>query len=106
MSLLPADQVKLWNRGRISLGMAADLVLFDRLVAESRSSIRGPEEDVARPLSLQTHPTHGEGGRLRRSCWIAFTRCPRRFFLLLMNRGYSEVSHKRGCGTSHLVAVA
>jgi N-acyl-D-amino-acid deacylase len=29
MTSLPADQLKLWNRGRISPGMAADLVLFD-----------------------------------------------------------------------------
>ena len=29
MTSLPANQLKLWNRGRISLGMAADLVLFD-----------------------------------------------------------------------------
>ena len=29
MTSLPANQLKLWNRGRISPGMAADLVLFD-----------------------------------------------------------------------------
>jgi N-acyl-D-aspartate/D-glutamate deacylase len=29
MTSLPANQLKLWNRGRIAPGMAADLVLFD-----------------------------------------------------------------------------
>jgi len=29
MTSLPANQLRLWNRGRISPGMAADLVLFD-----------------------------------------------------------------------------
>lgn len=29
MTSLPANQLKLWNRGRISPGMAADLILFD-----------------------------------------------------------------------------
>ena len=29
MTSLPANQLKLWNRGRIARGFAADLVLFD-----------------------------------------------------------------------------
>jgi N-acyl-D-aspartate/D-glutamate deacylase len=29
MTSLPANQLKLWNRGRVAPGMAADLVLFD-----------------------------------------------------------------------------
>ena len=29
MTSLPANQLKLWNRGRIAPGLAADLVLFD-----------------------------------------------------------------------------
>ena len=47
MTSLPANQLRLWNRGRISPGMAADLVLFDPAKVTDTATF-------AKPLSYAT----------------------------------------------------